>query len=295
MLLERRARVIELARGWPGPKLQSRPEKRTIGIEELLRWAYCEELPKERVASAITMPNGFASAWASVEKCLSNLSGAESARVNRYGLVTDFTASRAPHHDAVAIAKAVAELDGMELGLPDDWDPFADLGGMGGLKAATIADVVARLTAIDAVGVRRLKSSPARVVIVHAIMGGHPDWRAETPEVKFVCGANGRPSWFVRKQAHDAGGFPFEFEADGMSSRSKRPVNGAYRKQYLDPDPVDAGISRGEYEIWRAALDCLVEMLAGRLESAEPEPSTRPPRPWEVPECAPRVLADINS
>jgi hypothetical protein len=284
-MFERRQQVIGLAKAHGAPHRVAMPRpKRLIGIEALLRWAYSEELPKVSAGGALSfLPAGFVTASFAAE-------AGENVRVNRFGVVPDFSAPCGPHADALAIAGVVKSLDEFELAIPDGWDPFADLGEMGGHRAAAIADVLARLTVIGLDGRRRLKTKPSRLIMRHAILGGCPDWRAEKPEVKFVCAANGKPRWYVRQTVLDVSGIPFEVEADGYSKSAKRPVAGAYRKTYLDPDPVEAGVKRGEYEIWRAALDLLVGVLDGQLEANQALPCARPQRPWEGSYSPPRVL-----
>lgn len=192
--------------------------------------------------------------------------------------------------------EAVAALDGWELELPDRWDPFTDLGEMGGLHDAAVSDVVELLTIVDAGGKRRLRSSPARLVFRYAIMGDGLAWKADVPEVMLVHGANGKPKWFVRRTIVGAlDGVPYEFECDGWCAKAKRPLGGAYRKQYLDPDPVDTGVARGEYEILTASLTALVEMLDGALDEHVALPSARPSRPWETGAAGPRVLPDLSA
>jgi hypothetical protein len=132
-------------------------------------------------------------------------------------------------------------------------------------------------------------------VFRQAILGGCLDYEAEQPEVKTLCGENGHPKYFVRRLVTSAySDVPFEVEADGWSYSSRRPVTGAYTKTFLDPDPVEAGVGRGEYEIWRAALDILAQDLAG-LAAHEVLPCERPLRPWESGEFEdPCILPDLQ-
>lgn len=294
MLHERREKLIRLARSWPkrrGP--EDVVAKRRVGIEDLLRWAYREELPKEGAKVGIT-PDGFGGAWGGVEKYGAYLTVIDEGGLNRFGVVPEEFTERGPHPDAVAIAGAVAALDGWNLNIPDGWDPFEDLGELGGLRPRVLADVMARLTACGADGERALKTPPLRLVFRHAIMGGCPVWQADVPEVRTICGANGRAVWFAMQTMCDPiSGTAFEVERTVLAS-GRRQMSGAYRKYYLDPDPVDAGVARGEYEIWRAALDVLVLELEDNLESVEVLPSARAYRPWMDGEREPCVLRDVS-
>jgi len=59
----------------------------------------------------------------------------------------------------------------------------------------------------------------------------------------------------------------------------------------LEPDPVDGFVARAEYEVWRAALNVLVEDLKPVLVDHIPVASERPWRPWEQGEApAPRIF-----
>jgi hypothetical protein len=140
-----------------------------------------------------------------------------------------------------------------------------------------------------------LRTAPSRLMFKQAIMNCAPVWQADRPEVKFVCGARGKPKSFVRRMiTGPASETPFEVETDGGYEKAHRPYGDVYRKQYLDPDPVDAGVARGEYEIWIAALGVLVEELAGKLEAHEALRSARPWRPWESGVVEGRVLPDLS-
>ncbi|VTZ52503.1 conserved hypothetical protein [Methylocella tundrae] len=268
--------------------------KKRVEIEALLRWAYREELPKEQARGG-AIATGFRAGWGGVSKFGDYLTIIDEAGLNQWGVVPIAGAESAPHPDAVAIAAAVAALDDLELGLPEDWSPFSDLGDMGVLGEAAVAATVDRLTVRDADGARRLRTPPSRLIFKFAIMGGCPVWQADKPEARLVRGANGRPKWFVRKMiTTSVSDTPYEVEADGYSQTAKRPVAGAYQKRYLDPCPVDAGVARGEYEIWRFAMDVLTDDLRETLSEHEVLASPRVIRPWEGDIRLPRVLPDLT-
>jgi hypothetical protein len=291
----RRAAVIDLARSWGGPSgVATKPARKTSrGIEELLAWAYRRELPKmQRIAAG--SPELMRSGWLRVEQWAEELS--LKLDDNRFGVVPDFASDGLPHEDAIRVHEAVCRLDNLDLGMPDDWSPLDDLSDMGGHKAGLPARALDRLCSMDADGARRLRCSPRRLVFKHAILGGCPDWRIDEPEVKLVS-EHGRPKWFLREMIWlDGlnGPVAYEVEVDGCD-KWRHPKPGAYQKTYLDPDPLDGVVARGEYEIWRSALDMLVEDLRGRLREFEPAPSERPLRPW-VEKAPPRgrVLRDLT-
>ncbi|MBY6239821.1 hypothetical protein [Methylosinus sp. Sm6] len=292
---DRRAAVVALALGWGGQQgVAARPKARTRrGIEDMLAWAYLRELPKQRGLDA-GAPAPARSGWLKVERWLDELSLA-GPDDNRFGVVPD-RCGGAPHEDALRVHEAVCRLDGLDIGVPEDWSPCAELGDLGGHGAALPGLALARLCVTGADGVRRLRRSARALVFRHAILGGCPDWVIDPPEVRVVS-EYGKPKWFLREVMwFDGvdGPVAHEVEVDGCDKWGHaRP--GAYQKRYLDPDPLDGVVGRGEYEIWRAALDVLVEDLRGTLIDFEPVESARARRPWiEAEPAAARVLRDLR-
>jgi len=266
--------------------------RKRVEIEALLRWAYRDELPKDRRRADCGA--NFVSGWSAVSDFGQYLALID-APVNEWGVLPACGVEAEPHPDAQILARAVCELDEFSLSLPEGWSPFGDFGDLGVLGDAAISKTVDRLTYV-APGLRMLRTPPSFLLRKFAILGGCPVWQAEKPEVKFICGANGKPRWFVRRMVTcDASDEPFEIEADGWSNSQRRPVHGAYRKEFLDPDPVDVGVARGEYEIWRASLDILVEGLSACGMSAHvATASARAIRPWESDVAVGRVLPDLT-
>jgi hypothetical protein len=293
-LLKRQA-VIDLARAWPGSMASvDKPRvKKPMGIEALLHWAFCEELPKvPRIEAPADMPG----AWDKVAEWAEELSLA-GLDDNRFGVVPDLTAQVFPHTDALLVHDAVCRLDLCALTLPDDWSPLGDLGDMGGHAGAVAADALAALTIVDAEGLRRLRRSPRRLVMRHAILGGAPSWEIDAPDVRFVQ-ANGCDRWFLREVVvveGRCGPVSMEIEVDGFDTRRRVPKPEAYRKTMLEPDPTLGCIGRAEYEVWRAALDVVTEDLRGSMYDHEVVDCPRPARPWEEPAREPvRVLPDLR-
>jgi hypothetical protein len=294
MLLEKRSKVVAIARSFGASPIAPPAVKRRLGIEELLRWSYRNELPKEAAPRRDVLPPGIVLGWIRMGKFLENLAVIDHAVLNRYGLLPDEAALSGPHPDAVRVGECVKELDEFELGLPEGWDPFGDLGDMDGMREGAVAEVLERLVARGDDGKGRIKTPPSILIRKYAILGGCPVWAAEIPEVKFIS-SHGMPKRFVKKLIVDEEtGASYEIEVDGLSKKSRRPLANAYRKRYLDPSPVDAGVARGEYEIWRSALDVMAKMLDGALESFEIVRCVRSRRPWEEPERRPEVLYDLT-
>lgn len=280
----KRARLIELARSWTGPAgvVETSARKTPRGIEDLLSWAYLRELPKMQ-SLAGRGPQLIRSGWLRVEQWLEELSLA-GLDDNRFGVVPDLASNGLPHVDAIAVHEAVCRLDELDLGMPDCWSPLEDMSDMGGHRAGLPILALDRLCPMGPDGERRLRSSPRRLVFKHAILGGCPDWRIDEPEVKIVT-EHGRPKWFLRETLWFDGPdgpqtVPHEVERDGLDRSRRIPLPGAYQKTFLDPDPLDGVVARGEYEIWRSALDMLIEDLRGKTSAFEPVASERPMRPW---------------
>lgn len=269
---------------------------KTIGIEALLRWAYCEELPKaEAIGEAIgsCAPRQPGNHWKGAAAAGALLTLVD-ARYNAFGVVADPTALSPPHPDAVAVGDLVAELAALELDLPEDWCPLGDFVSAGAMTAeeAAAATVrgLARVLRVDAEGRRGAGERLVRLVLRHAVQGGAPDWEAEPPERKVVS-AHGKPKWFRLTQvwsgAVDGDGRPVvgmgryvDVEVDGYDEKRKRARPDAYRKHYFDPDPADVVVARAEYELWRAALTFLAADLAGRLVAFDVGDSPRGVAPW---------------
>jgi hypothetical protein len=287
-----------------------------IGIEELLRWAYRDELPKMQSAGRL-LPPGYGSAWGGVER-YGELLTVVDAPENKWGLVPDFAATTSPHPDAIRVGEAVCALDALELDLPKDWNPLGDWVSLGDEATRAANRALNRGTYVDDDGARRLKTAASQLMRKYAVLGGTPEWQGEEPEAKLVVAANGRPRWFRRALVMVDPGDPQkgiapvyeEREVNGLDKR-RVPLPDAYTKTVFDPDPADTALNRAEYEVWRAALDVLVEDLNGLVWSEVVNGdsiervgladfkvinSLRPFRPWETGDLPPqRVLPDLTT
>lgn len=271
-----------------------------IDIEDLLKWAYREELPKEGASEGSVGGGGgwgpmtdFATLWTIVD-------------VNRYGVValTGAVANTSVHPDALAVHAAVGALDDLAVDLPEGWNPMPELDALGAHGAMAVQRALNRLTVIDAGGVRRLKREMSSLLRRHAILGGCPDGAGGVPTLEIERGEGGGPLWFrkVKDRYYDDDGTLVQRDietADGWDKFRKRPKRGAYQKHYLDPDPVDTLVARGEYELWRTGLCVVRDSLAGRLEAHEVTGPVRPVAPWERSERPdmprqPVVLRDLR-
>lgn len=272
-----------------------------MDIEDLLRWAFTVELPKDGAPIALR-PSGDARGWRSVEAFGETLARIDEP--NQWGVLAANVDLGRPHPDALEIGAAVAELDAVEVCLPEGWAPLGDLAGLGlgedgeRLLVQTVEAAFARATRLGADGrTRVLRSSLAALVRSCAILGKTPVWEADAPQVVSVKSEGGREVWWRRVTVMDKTGQPYETELpDGYDLKRKRTRPDAYRKFRLEPDPIEAAIGRAEYEVWHAALGYLVSVLDGRLVDHVATGPARAIRPWETGETVPaRVLVDLSA
>jgi hypothetical protein len=261
--------------------------RKTMTIEDALRWTYRDELPKAQVEARGPAAWGGPARLRGGHEAAAEAADLWAVPDNRYGVVPDRGGDGAPHADALAIHAAVLALDSLAPDLPADWGGFADL-ELGPCAAEVARDVLAGVFMSGGEGLRLRR--PLSVLIRNFAILGLPDLTLDEPEQRVAVAANGKPRWFRKIQSVGAFGEVHEVEVDGYDPKAKAPYPDAYGKTYLDPCPVDVLVARMEAEVWRAALDVLVEDLAGSLEAVELLPSTLCERPWET--NSGRVLRD---
>jgi hypothetical protein len=241
--------------------------KRTMTIDEAVRWAYREELPKCR-----ELPNHGPATFGNGSRGQNAMSEWWTLPDNVFGVVVDFTAEVGPDDDAVRIHAAVQQLGRYQVDTPVDADAIRGWAGMDlkGLEAACAAEVFMLMDRLDL----------PRLVRNVAILG-LPDMEIDPVALRFVTHGNGEVRWF-RKVVNVVDGQPIEVEVDGFDRKGRRPYLGAYRKPYLDPDPVPSLIGRAKAEVWRSAMDVLHAELAGTLDRVVVSPCELPMMPWEA-------------
>jgi hypothetical protein len=244
-----------------------------VDVEQLLQWAYRDELIKRVTSSAEGV-------WARV------------AEVGRYG--TDIDVMRGapqrydlgePHRDAVVIEQAVASLPDASI----DWEREAEpiLGPLLALiDPSTRAQECAEHIPADEgqrssiaswptrAGPRRSArlEPPRRVIMVrslrasalvtmHAKMGTRPDWKSEHPHPLPVAAERGPgPKIF------------------GECRRKNWYSEGSYCPLRWWPSPLSIAEARADYVVWWRALVQLTAQL--RLTAHAPLSPAAPQMPW---------------
>lgn len=283
------------------------PRRRRMTVSEALRWAWSEELPKEPASAFYDPPLAARSAWSAIQE-FGALNAIVDRQPNRYGCIP-FDRADSPHPDALLLAREVSSLAECVLDLPEGWHPMpemADVDAALGHKA--VGDALHKVATGDGRGGSVFRIRPDMLVIRYAIIGIVPDWRlAELPVRRFEAHVGGVEKWFVRRDLRSVIGTNADgsdrieivsTEVDGWSQRLRRPVAGAYRKPYLDPDPVPVMVARAEYQILVAAMTMLHEGLAGTLDTIELLPVDWPDQPWSADsagERRSRILPDLRA
>lgn len=240
---------------------------KTVSVQKLLEWAFNEELPKAQRENG----GGFGPA-ADFWSRFAELGTLVDVSVNAFGVVPDFSGEGDPHPDAVAVAKAVAGIGPVEM--PEDWFPFPDWReALWPLAREAVAEW------------RREQGGPREIlpiVISSAVLRRSPAWECDEPKAAIVL-RNGRPAWFARETRRDRlTGEDVAVEVDGMNRRTGRPVNGAYRKHALNPDPRAAILDRADYAAWRSVLARLAQTLDGHLSGHRLSADLPIAEPWRL-------------
>jgi hypothetical protein len=233
--------------------------KRQVPIDQLLRWAYQDELPKDDLSAGEGGTHGYARL---IE--LGTRVDETDVAYQRYAYVGEV------HPDAFAIADAVKALGDTVI----DWSSEArEL--MGPWFWMLEGEYAAR--AIRNCG----KIVHTRALVVScAARGSLPYWHDEPPQ----CGPHlvregmaGRPSAVV------LGGKPVK------GSRGRRTWTwGSYCPVKRVPSATEIVLDRAEYVGWWRSLVSLQATLRGSLSDYDPIQPSVPERPWVD---APRVVA----
>lgn len=246
---------------------------KTIGIEELLTWAFVHELPKGGGVEGLANVH---SAWRTICDLGVRIDHGSASRPGG-DLSDNFLLEQGePHEDALTVGRAVAGLARCEVRFPDAWNPMADWTDPHGLTAVAVETARKRWQARDT---RQRGEWLVSLVAGTAVLGREPAWEAEEPAVRMVE-RGGSPAWFIIRQVAHGDGRTYAMEVDGRNPRTRKPLPGAYRRHIFSTDPAGDIMGRLDYQMWIAALR-LIEgelpplMVAHRIRATE-----RSATPW---------------
>ena len=250
--------------------------KRIMDVEEVLAWAFRDELPKDRGEGGRHGPPAYSSPL---------------GRMVAMGTSVD-NWSREPGHpaalgpcdpDALVVASAVEDLAGLaDQAIEGELDLVPDFGSLGQVD--------------EEKAVRRALCQLPAIVARCARMGQRPDWRATTSPGPVRTG-NGRAQvvrW-ARRQSKTIDGRTFDEQqlapVTAGSGNDGYPWNSYCPLQY-EPSLQSIAEERAEYLTWWGALDTLALALAGRLAGITVLPPLAPQRPWrqELEPVNPRLI-----
>jgi hypothetical protein len=234
------------------------PLRSVLDIEDVLRWTYRDELPKQR-HDRDSGPGPYVSPM---------------FRLCAHGGPID-NWSREPgmpialgeaHPDALAVAEAVKALRAEDI----DISGFARTYGTNpvGVDVDVIAEAVT--------------SSIVALVTSRARLGARPV--CSSPETTKQTAINGRVEVFYKvKRELEINGERYAVERDEpIPSTKKRGgyyPTGAFSKISYDPGRVTVYTDQAAYAAWHAALTLLADRLQG-LSSVRPSRPAAPARPW---------------
>ncbi len=246
-----------------------------IGIQELLTWAFCNELPKAGMVEGAGPSMACGSAGFAE---FAELGTIIDRSPNAFGVIPMFSYEGEPHDDAVKVGQAVRALDEHDFEIAANWNPFADWKDDHGLIAAETSRIIRDLQ--ESRNARLNGRQIVSLVTSCAVLKRGPDWSAVEPRVVPISHNGKDPAWFVKRRCKDSLGRPMDREVDGFDYQKRRPVKGAYHKYRLDGSIIASVLSRLEYQIWQSALETLCERLSGRLEAHDLLPFRPVRQPW---------------
>ena len=250
-----------------GPVIPSGPQKRetfmtkTVDVEKLLQWAFCEELPKGRPVSA--------SPWDAITNFASL-----GVRVDTGGWRDGLGfVHGAPDPDAEKAGAAVAAL--------------ARDHKLGEARVLALAEPYGGLDPLAARQTGGAPASLAALTIRCAILGRRMEWDVGVPRLRAVT--------------RDDNQWPIVFGLDGEGQltvlradrRGRYPLDRSPRThlEWVEPSPAQVIEARAEYAAWHDALLCVAAALAGTLTGFDAVTVAAPPAPWHTGEAAaPPVL-----
>lgn len=248
---------------------------KTMMIEQLLMWAFNEELPK--IDAGIGGPSAAPSTWNAVQEMIS-LGTIVDRQPNRHGVISGFVSDGEAHPDAYIVSACVARLAETEgFNVPPAWAPFPEWSDEHGLIAAAVARI--RLEEMGRAG-RLNGRHVVNLVRRCAILKSGPDWQVSDPPKIVKEGDKGKGAWFVTRTKKDRLGNTVTYLDNGFDKRTRRPKKGAFQKFRLATSIRGAVIARMEWQLWQSALEMLHGLMKGRLSSIDLLPFRPYYQPW---------------
>ena len=247
--------------------------KRVVDVEDAVRWACAEELPKKRLAAAgalprlgallprhertvvgpWTRPAGFPEISPMFARGYSTGSIARSGRGGE------------PDPDALAIEAAILALVGPAL--PRQ-----------GLEEAVVSDIG---LPVDAEGALAASFANApNLVLAHGRLGTRPDAGSAAFQVTPRLAPNGKPGVWRTERLTDPLGGERDYENPVKPIRRDLYPTGSFCRIEFEPDPQLAVNDRADYCAWRLALEALAGALSGKLARIAALPPAAALFPW---------------
>lgn len=253
--------------------------KRVMDIEDVLQWAFRDELPK---SDGLGGHGGYGLGYS----CPLGRMVAIGTSVDNWSREPGHPAAMGPADpDALVVAGAVNDLAAMaDQAIGGDLDLVLDFGVIGEVD--------------ERAAVRRALAQLPAIVARFAKLGTRPSWRV-TPSPGPTYAANGRVQvvrW-ARVLSKTFGGETFDEQQLVAVSAEKRdtyPMDSYCPVQY-EPSLQSIADERAEYLVWWGALDALALSLAGHLDGITVMPPLAPQKPWRdamTPVNPPLILHD---
>lgn len=236
--------------------------RRVLDIEDVLTWAYRDELPKRRDEGGGGEPCSISPMFRGA---------ALGTRIDSWSREPGMPAALGdPHPDSLLVEAAVGELVAFRdrpLGMEPGW-LSSDFTGL----------------AVDEAGALvRAGRTIDLLVIVNAKLRRRPLYDGRpTPGPTLL--ANNKPSVLAPELRSETaiGGRTVKHEVLVATAAIRAGIYrpGARSPVTWSPDPQSVTLERAEYAVWRAALVFLAERLEGQLASISVLSPSAPERPW---------------
>ncbi len=263
----------------PPGAAQAKWKPRVMSVEDVLQWAFRDELPKDRGLGGSFVPGmPMAPMWrnAALGTPVDNWS-------REPGLPT---CMGPPAPDALKVEASVQALEAFaDQAIDDVPDLMGDFGELGVDETRAIRRALCMMPAIVArcaklrcrpMWTRNIYPGPMRAPNGRTIVV-----RSEPVFSKTITGEEVEHEVLAQVEARAKGEYPF----------------GSHSPLQYDPSPQSVAEERAEYLVWWGALEMIARDLDGKLETITVLPSLAPQRPWNEHDelgPAPRLLADIT-